>query len=97
VAAGLWHGMEPVRAAEFSFLLAIPAIVGAAALQVPRLMEGDAVVALGPLAVSFLVALAAGVWAIRFLVALLRRGGFHRFAPYCWAAGGATIVWALAG
>jgi undecaprenyl-diphosphatase len=97
VAAGLWHGTDPVRAAEFSFLLAIPAIVGAAALQVGHLSGNGAPVAVGPLAVSFLVALVSGVWAIRILIVLLRRGAFHRFAPYCWAIGGGTIVWALVG
>lgn len=96
VAAGLWHGVDPVRAAEFSFLLAIPAIAGAAALQIPDLSTGLASVGGGPLAVSFAAALISGVAAIRFLVALLRRGAFHRFAPYCWALGAVTIVWAVA-
>jgi undecaprenyl-diphosphatase len=95
VAAGLWHGMDPVRAAEFSFLLAIPAIAGAAVLQVPHLSTGLVSVGGGPLALSFAAALVSGIVAIRFLVALLRRGAFHRFAPYCWALGAATIVWAL--
>ncbi len=95
VSAGLWLGVEPVRAAEFSFLLAIPAIMGAAVLQVPNLSADTAAVGLGPLALSFMAALGAGIWAIRFLVRLLERGGFHRFAPYCWTIGIGTILWAL--
>ncbi len=96
VAAGLWHGVDPVRAAEFSFLLAIPAIAGAALLQVPDLSSDVASVGGGPLAVSFAAALISGIAAIRFLVALLRRGAFHRFAPYCWTLGVVTLAWALA-
>lgn len=95
VAAALWLGVEPVRAAEFSFLLAIPAIAGAAVLELPRLSTDVTAVGTGPLVVSFLGALVAGVLAIRFLVALLRQRAFHRFAPYCWMIGGVTMVWAL--
>ncbi len=97
VAAGLWQRVDAVRAAEFSFLLAIPAIMGAAVLQVPHLAAGTESVGFGPLALSFAAALASGVWAIRFLVALLRKGAFHRFAPYCWAIGAVTVTWALLG
>jgi len=45
--------------------------------------------------VSFIVAFAAGLWSIRLLIALLRRGRFHAFAPYCWAVGVFTIVYAM--
>ncbi len=58
VAAGLWQRVDAVRAAEFSFLLAIPAIMGAAVLQVPHLAAGTESVGLGPLALSFAAALA---------------------------------------
>jgi undecaprenyl-diphosphatase len=97
VAAGLWQRVDPARAAEFSFLLAIPAILGAAVLQLPNVAADTQSVGLGPLALSFAAALACGVWAIRFLVALLRKGAFHRFAPYCWAIGAVTVTWALLG
>lgn len=97
VAAGLWLRIDPVRAAEFSFLLAIPAIAGAAVLQVPDLSADLGTIGAGPLALSFATALVAGILAIRLLVALLRRGAFHQFAPYCWAVGLATILWGLLG
>ena len=48
-----------------------------------------------PLAVSFTLAFASGIWSIRFLVALLQRGHFYRFAPYNWTVGVLTIVYAL--
>ena len=95
IAAALWLGVEPVRAAEFSFLLAIPAIAGAAVLQIPQLSGGIESVGAGPLAVSFLAALGAGVFAIRWLLALLRSKAFYRFAPYCWALGAITITWSF--
>jgi undecaprenyl-diphosphatase len=97
VAAGLWLGVDPVKAAEYSFLLAIPAIGGAAILQLPHLEADIAMVGAGPLAVSFIASLVSGIIAIRLLVALLQRRAFHRFAPYCWAVGLVTLAWVLIG
>jgi undecaprenyl-diphosphatase len=95
VAAGIWADVDPVRAAEFSFLMAMPAIAGAAVLQLPELRGGATAVGMGPLVASFVTALVAGVLAIRLLVRLLARRAFHRFAPYCWAIGALTVGWAL--
>jgi undecaprenyl-diphosphatase len=95
VGAGIWLGVDPVLAAEFSFLLAIPAIIGAAVLQIPELSNEIHSMGVLPLMVSFAAALASGVAAIRLLITLLKRRAFHRFAPYCWILGGITIMWAL--
>lgn len=96
IAAGLWIRVDPVDAAEYSFLLAVPAIGGAAVLQIPNVANGAvAAVGAGPLLSGFAAALVSGVVAIRALVLLLRRRAFHRFAPYCICLGLVTIVWAL--
>ncbi len=98
VAAGIWAGVDPVRAAEFSFLLSVPAIAGAAVLQIPEVVAGGGAVApAGPLALSAGAALVSGVVAIRLLVRLLARRAFHRFAPYCWTVGLVTLTWTLVG
>ena len=95
IAAGMWIGLAPAAAAEFSFLMLVPTIVGAALLE-GRQAVGD-FTAIGPVpwAVSFLLAFASGVWSLRFLVTMLRRGRFYAFAPYCWAISAFTIVYAL--
>jgi undecaprenyl-diphosphatase len=95
VAAAVWLGIDPVRAAEFSFLLVIPVVLGAALLQVPDLSGGVAAVGIGPLALGFAAAVVSGVVAIRWLVAMLRRRAFHQFALYCWGIGAVTILWAV--
>lgn len=96
VAAGIWAGVDPVRAAEFSFLMSMPAIAGAAVLQIPELAAGGgAAVPAGPLLLSAAAALVSGVIAIRLLVRVLARRAFHRFAPYCWAIGLVTLTWTL--
>ncbi len=97
VAAALWLGVDPVRAAEFSFLLAVPVIAGAAVLQVPNLSGGLASGGALPVAAGFLAALVSGVAAIRLLIFLLRNKAFHRFAPYCWGIGAITILFASLG
>ena len=97
VAAAIWLGVDPVRAAEFSFLLAVPVIAGAAVLQIPNLSSGLASAGALPVAAGFLAALVSGVVAIRLLIFILRNKVFHRFAPYCWGIGAITILFALLG
>ena len=85
IATGLWLRLDGERAAEFSFLMSLPAIAGAAILQAAELDGAMAVD--GPLVAAFATALVAGVAAIQWLVWLVRRQGFHLFAWYVWAAG----------
>jgi undecaprenyl-diphosphatase len=92
VVAALWLGLEAREAAAFSFLMAIPAIAGAAVLQIPDLTAGG-----GPSAPALLVggvvAAATGVVAIRTLVAMLASKSFPGFAVYCWIAGSAFLAY----
>ena len=97
VAAGMWLGVDAVRAAEFSFLLAIPVIAGAAVLQIPDLSGDMMSIVTFPLMAGFVAALVSGVLAIRVLIALLRARAFHRFAPYCWTIGVITLLFASLG
>ncbi len=92
VTVAMWLGVDPVRAAEFSFLLAIPVISGAAILQIPDLSRDIALVGVGPLVAGFVAATVSGIAAIRLLIALLRQKAFHRFAPYCWTVGVLTML-----
>lgn len=98
IAVGLWRGMDPVRAAEFSFVLGVPAIAGAALLEAPEAARGYAQVGGPALAVAFVTAFVTGLAAIALLRRLLRARAFHRFAPYLWVLGAATLgLWAVRG
>jgi undecaprenyl-diphosphatase len=92
VLTGLWRRIDPVAAAEFSFLMSIPAILGAAVLQVPDALREPLPVSTQALVFGFLAALVAGVVAIRLFVLLLARQNFHLFAYYCWLAAGLYLV-----
>lgn len=92
VLTGLWRRVTPTGAAEFSFLMSIPAILGAALLQAPEALRAEEMgVSAFAMAAGFLGAAITGVLAIRFFVALLKRQNFHVFAYYCWAAAGVFL------
>jgi len=92
VVAALWLGIEAREAAAFSFLMAVPAIGGAAVLQIPDL-TGGAPIDWGVLAVGGVTAGVVGVLAIRTFVAMLAKRSFPLFAPYCWAVAVAFLVY----
>jgi len=95
ISSGLWLGMGTIAAADFSFLMAIPVIAGAGLVEARHISTDMGQVGVVPLLAGCLVAFVSGVFAIRFLVAMLRRGRFHAFAPYCFAVGALTLVYAL--
>jgi len=98
IAAGLMRGVGREEAARFSFLLAVPAMVGAAVVELPGAgaLSADELTAM---LLGLVVAAGVGYVALRFLLRVVRRGKLHYFAYYCWAAGVAGIVffWATAG
>jgi undecaprenyl-diphosphatase len=93
VVAGLWLGVEAREAAAFSFLMSIPAISGAALLQLPELLEGEIGMPVLVLLVAFVAAAVTGVLAIRTFLAMLQRKAFHHFGVYCWVVGGGFLLW----
>ena len=76
-------GLERDLAARFSFLLSIPAILGAVVLVLKDgvTLQGESMVALG---VGFVASMLVGYAALWMLVALVKRGGIHKFAYYLW-------------
>jgi len=94
ISSGLWVGLGAVAAADFSFLMAIPLIAGAGLVEARHASVDIAQVGIVPLVVGCLVAFVSGVFAIRFLVAMLRRGRFYAFAPYCFVIGTLTLMYA---
>lgn len=95
ITAGMAMGLSREAAAALSFLLSIPAILGALILKWDSsALEGDA---WKPMLIGALVAAFVGWLALSGLLGLLRRGRLHVFAFYCLAVGIATVVWKLMG
>ena len=94
IAAGLTAGLSPAAAAEFSFLLAIPAIGGAAFLETIKLFRQgiENVGHPGELAMGFLVSAAVGYFALALLLKMLKRGKLAAFSVYLVLAGAAVLI-----
>ena len=92
VATALALGVAPLAAAEFSFLMSLPAIAGAALLQIPEAREAGAGVHSTLLAGGAMAAVS-GVAALWLFVRVLKERTFHQFAWYTWTAGAAFLFW----
>lgn len=92
ISAGLASGLDRETAGEFSFLLSIPAILGAFLLTLKD--AGDMLVAVsyGQLALSFMVAFVAGVISLSLLLKLIKGGKIYWFAPYLLIAGSLGLI-----
>ena len=90
IAAGLLCGTECRAAGSFSFLISIPAILGALILRSDELAAASG--QLAPLAVGFVASLVSGLFGLWFLMRLLSRGRLYLFGFYTAAAGIAAII-----
>lgn len=91
IATGLILRLDRQLAARFSFLLSIPAILGATVLQI-RKIDASSAAAVTPLLVGGAAAAISGYLALRLLLRLVDRGRFGAFAWYLWPLGIAVIV-----
>ncbi|MCB9672729.1 MAG: undecaprenyl-diphosphate phosphatase [Alphaproteobacteria bacterium] len=84
IAAALFLGIDREQAARFSFLMSVPAITGAV---LKKGLDAD-LAAFDPVAlvVGFSTALVTGYLALVLLVELVKRGGLHWFAIWCYGA-----------
>ncbi len=81
ISAGVAAGLSRPAATRFAFLLGLPAIGGAAVVQLPRVDDLGSVSAV-ELGIGVLVAGVSGYLAIALLVRLVSRSGIDRFAWY---------------
>ena len=91
IAAGMFIGLDRHTAAKFSFLLSIPAILGAQVLSIKDMINSgltiDPVTIYATIA-SFII----GLIALKILLKLVHSGRFHLFAPYCWLIGSLVLL-----
>ena len=99
IMGGLSLGVERRTAAEFSFFLAIPTMVGATTLELAKhhddIMAGAHGVGFGAIAVGFVVSFIVAIVVVRAFVAYISRHGFAPFAWYRIVAGTAALAWLL--
>ena len=94
IAAAMYSGVERSEAARFSFLLVLPAILGATILEGAELLKtGLPSQGVLTLLVGTLAAYCSGAIALKWLLGVIRRGRLDRFAYYCYAIGLVGLIW----
>ncbi|PLX81187.1 MAG: UDP-diphosphatase [Desulfuromonas sp.] len=91
IALLLIRGIDAETAARFSFLLSIPAVLGASLLEARHL--GDIPSDIIPTYLAGAgIAFFSGLCAIRLLLSILRKRRLSWFAFYCWIVGGLFLL-----
>ncbi len=93
---GLAFGIDRVKAAKFSFIMSIPAILGAAVLQLKDLAAApptfhESMIYL----VGGIMSALTGYLAIVWLIKIVRRGKLEWFGYYCFTVGLIGLLWSL--
>jgi len=93
ISTGFLRKIDKKKVFEFSFLLSIPAILGAAIVEsadLPLLIAdgGDTVA----LVVGVTASIVVGYMSLKTLRRVVMEEKFHWFAPYCWIAGVIIII-----
>ncbi len=94
ISTGLFLGLERELAARFSFLLSIPAILGAALVQVKDISTGLDVNT-GAFIAGFIAAAISGYLAIKLMLKLVKERNLLIFAYYCWIVGAFVLILTL--
>jgi undecaprenyl-diphosphatase len=93
IGAGMLRGLTREAAARFSFLMAIPIILGATIVKIPDVTSSGSG---GAMVIGVITSAIVGTISIRALLAFVTRRGFRPFAVYCLLASTAGILTALA-
>ena len=93
IAVGLLRGFDRRYAVRFSFLLSLPAILGANILSLKDAVEAGINWSMLPAyLLGMVVAAVVGYFSIRLVNLLADQGKFGNFAFYCWAVGALALI-----
>ncbi|MFQ5900547.1 MAG: undecaprenyl-diphosphate phosphatase [Thermodesulfobacteriota bacterium] len=91
IATGIFRKIDSVVAARFSFLLSIPAVLGAIFLEAKKFNQ-LATQDIGVYILGMLTAGLSGLLAITFLMKIIAKGRLKFFSYYCFALGGIVLL-----
>jgi undecaprenyl-diphosphatase len=89
ISTGLYCGLDRELSGKFSFLLSIPAILGATLLEFRKI---GSVQELGTILIGTIVAFGVGILSLTFLLKINKIGKISYFSYYCWIIGFAIII-----
>lgn len=96
ISVGMLCGFKRSAAVRYSFLLSIPAVIGAAIVSLVGAISQGADLSLLPVYLCGMVAAAvSGYFSIRLLKWMAARSSFGGFAYYCWGAGIVAMILSL--
>jgi len=93
ILGGLSLGVERRTAAEFSFFLAVPTMIGATTLELAKNSGNLGAVGAGGIAIGFTVSFIVALFVIKWFIGIVSRRGFAPFGWYRIVAGAAALVW----
>ena len=100
ISAGMALGFDRKFAVRYSFLMSLPAVLGATLLEVVDVASAQTTVApeVVPMyAVGMVLAGVVGFFSIKLVNLLASKGKFGAFAYYCWAVGLLALIGSLVG
>jgi undecaprenyl-diphosphatase len=92
ISAALFLGVNHDMAIRYSFLLSIPAILGALALQILTDSSGAGNISLDVIAAGLVTSLIVGYAALSLLVKMVQKGHLYFFTPYCIVLGVIVLI-----
>lgn len=87
ICTAIYMNVDRKEAADFSFLMLLPVVIGATLIKALDMMETGISIDILPLVLGTFVAYASGIFAIRAVVILIQRRSLQYFAFYCFAVG----------
>ncbi|NIA23691.1 MAG: undecaprenyl-diphosphatase [Proteobacteria bacterium] len=88
--AAMASGVKGKNAADFSFLLSVPIIIGAFIFELKGIVNSHVSIAI--LVTGFICSFVAGYFSIKLLLSFIRRGKFHYFAYYTAAMSALSLI-----
>lgn len=92
IAVALFLNIKREEAAEFSFIMSLPAVFGATLLQAGNVSSLDTAL-VSPYLMAMLGAFFSGLFAIFLMMQLVKKARLGYFAVYCLVLGIITIIW----
>jgi len=94
IVTGIFLGIDKENAARFSFLLAIPAILGASVIKLKDLLAMETyTIPASYLMIGAIVSFISGYFAIIWLLDIVKKGKLEWFAVYCYLVVIASSIW----
>ncbi len=88
ISTGLFCGLDRELSGRFSFLLSIPAILGATILEARHL---EIIPSPWTALVGMIIAFGVGIFSLTFLMKIIKFGSINNFSYYCFLIGGVMV------